>query len=366
MHQIQRLGAHRGIARGKRQTAARRPARIESSSGRARKLMPEPGNGERRPWPPGAVFEFLVRQTLPHLLGGDAIDLTDTIGDDGVDISIRDTDGRVSLIEVKYPTPSTGARLDHVKRHLSAAAKNYARQNLDAPRPRLILVVPGTLSNDHTEYLRESGIEVVDGPALRTVEAPVPNMAWPDWIEQSHRPETASFESGVAAGLAEIAPGRTHWSRYQRFVTDTLSRALCPPLDTPLTEFSNTSGINRRDIIFRNYAESGFWSFLRNHYEAHYIVVDAKNYQDGIEKNDVLQVANYLSPHGAGLFGMIVTREGQKQSSELTRMEQWVGHRKMILVLTDSDLIQMANLAEGPESASDLIRQKIEDFRLGF
>jgi hypothetical protein len=76
---------------------------------------------------------------------------------------------------------------------------------------------------------------------------------------------------------------------------------------------------------------------MRTHYGAHYVVVDAKNYRGDVPKNAVLQVANYLSAHGAGLFGVIACRNGGDRSAEITRREQWALHRKMIVIINDDD-----------------------------
>jgi hypothetical protein len=85
---------------------------------------------------------------------------------------------------------------------------------------------------------------------------------------------------------------------------------ISPPLSTPIVELSDESGTNRRDIILPNYAERGFWSFVRERYCADFIVVDAKNHADCVGKTEALQVLNYLKAHGAGLLGLIVSRAG--------------------------------------------------------
>ena len=58
---------------------------------------------------------------------------------------------------------------------------------------------------------------------------------------------------------------------------------------------------NRRDFIFPNYCDTGFWAFLRSRYGADYIVADAKNYSQNVSRKDILQMSNYLKAHGAGL-----------------------------------------------------------------
>jgi hypothetical protein len=95
---------------------------------------------------------------------------------------------------------------------------------------------------------------------------------------------------------------------YQKLVGRTLEYLFCPPLKTPISELGDRPAVNRRDLILPNYAPDGFWKFMRDNYQADYIVVDAKNYRGEVKKKDALQVANYLKPHGAGLFGLIITR----------------------------------------------------------
>ena len=95
-------------------------------------------------------------------------------------------------------------------------------------------------------------------------------------------------------------------------------------------------------------------------------MVDAKNYTGNVKKKEILQIANYLSLHGAGQFGIVISRTGGDKSAELTRREQWIIHRKMIVLLNDDDMRQMISLRAANVDPAELIRQKIEDFRLGF
>jgi hypothetical protein len=124
--------------------------------------------------------------------------------------------------------------------------------------------------------------------------------------------------------------------------------------------------VNRRDIILPNYATDGFWRFLRGTYSAEYVVVDAKNHcgPGAVKKDHVLQLANYLTAAGTGLFGMILTRQRESGSAKVTRREQWLIHRKMILTLTDDDLHQMIASRNTGSPPEEVVRQKLQDFRL--
>lgn len=124
----------------------------------------------------------------------------------------------------------------------------------------------------------------------------------------------------------------------------------------------------RLDFILPNYTTdpSDFWAQMRSLYEAHFVVVDAKNWSGPIDKDEILKIANYLSPHGAGLFGLIISRGGGDDSAQNTMREQWRDHRKMITIFDDSEIKQTLTMRRPGRNPAALIRQKIEDFRLRF
>ena len=130
---------------------------------------------------------------------------------------------------------------------------------------------------------------------------------------------------------------------------------------------ANNSGPTfiHRDLIVPNYTEEGFWSFMRQKYEADYVVIDAKNYTRKVKKQDVLQLANYLKSHGAGLFGLIISRNGGDSfGCEHTLREQWLIHRKLIIVLDDEDIKAMLMAKSDGRRPEEILAGKIERFRL--
>lgn len=79
----------------------------------------------------------------------------------------------------------------------------------------------------------------------------------------------------------------------------------------------------------------------------------------------VFQIANYLKSHGAGLFGLIVSRKrGDTAGCEVTLREHWLVHRKLIVVLDDADIEAMLVAKSDGRPPEELIGSKIEQFRL--
>ncbi len=103
----------------------------------------------------------------------------------------------------------------------------------------------------------------------------------------------------------------------------------------------------------------------RGRYGADYVVVDPKNYKGKVKKPQVLQIANYLKPHGTGTFAIISLRNGPDRGVNVTCREQWSVYGKLVLVITDEDLKAML-LAHGSGGRPDeVLGRAIQDFRLG-
>jgi hypothetical protein len=269
---------------------------------------------------------------------------------------------RSIIIECKSSATFTFERLS------AAIAQLRVYRNL-SPSSKLILAFPGTSSKQASQILRNSRIEIWDLPYL--------SQRFAYQIPKAQHPILQSLLAGVKAvrvksreqilidELDLCRPGKRQWGIYQKLVGAILEQLFCPPLLNPLPQKQDVYDVNRRDYIMPNYAEYGFWSFLRLEYSAHYIVVDAKNHRGKVKKDSILQVANYLKTYGAGLFGLIVCRNGCDRSSTHLLRETWIVDRKLIIILTDYDLKEMLLAKSGGAQPETIIRQTIEDFRLG-
>jgi hypothetical protein len=278
------------------------------------------------------------------------------------------TDKTADVIEVKRESPQTVRRIEAVRQQL-LAYREGANHTFRGRLVQVILAIPDSLTAEKNEQLNADGIAVWDRDFIiqRAREAKLEGRAREllSGLRQGDVFEIPeSPRSSILDRIISLRPGKTDWSLYQKLCRQAFEHLFCPPLDAPIEESVNESKVNRRDFVIPNYANSGFWQFLRVHYRADYIVVDAKNLAGGVGKNHVLQICNYMTHHGTGLFGVIVTRRGSDRSADQTRREQWILHGKMLLVLNDDDLAQMFNNKVVGEDPAVVIRQKVEDFRL--
>jgi hypothetical protein len=267
------------------------------------------------------------------------------------------------LIECKTYTALTSTHIHKVIDQL----KRYRDAYGDC---KMVLAIPATLRDRDMSALNASQIEAWDITFLAQEFAEQIKESQPSYyktllhakITRSSKP---TREQELITGLSTCNPGKADWNIYQRLVGDILESLFCPPLGKPIPELSDKVNTNRRDFIMPNYTDKGFWAFIREKYAADYVVIDAKNYTRKIKKSEVLQIANYLKPHGAGLFGLIISRVGGDTSGcEHTLREQWLVHSKLILVLDDEDVKEMLIAKSDGRTPEEILGQKIERFRL--
>jgi hypothetical protein len=232
-----------------------------------------------------------------------------------------------------------------------------------------VLAFPGRISKDDRAKIERESIEVWDlDYVASTFSKEIHNLPASGFTQlyaiAAAPAPPASPSDRLLARLTKCEPGRDDWVEYQRLIRDIFEFLFTPPLGRPIWESSDHSGANRRDVIFPNYTSEGFWKFLRERYDADFIIVDPKNYKNKVKKAQILQIANYLKPHGAGMFAIIACRKGGDAGSITTLREQWAAYRKLIILLTDDDIEAMLLASSSHGNPEDVIGQVIQEFRL--
>jgi hypothetical protein len=252
-----------------------------------------------------------------------------------------------------------GADVANYLRFIAKTAEN------EDPTTEVVLVTSGNLTRAAVASIEGASIQIWDAQKLA-------QLATPDLIEEYFGTTREGVKPGSDAEkanafgetLSRILPGIEKWSVYQALIADILEFLFCPPLAPPRYELADADMRNRRDVIFENPQGSGFWAQVRGDYFAHYIVVDAKNYEEPIGKRPVLDIAHYLKPYGCGMFALLVSRRGPDFGGAHAAREQWIGGNKMIVHLSDMHILEMLDLRAKGGEAQEVIRQQIADFRM--
>lgn len=287
--------------------------------------------------------------------------------DRGIDLIIKDKDN-YKLCEVKMETTFISNRIDNIVKSLKAREERYKKRY---KKVTSVLIFPGEISIENMKILKDNKIEIWDRKYLKeTFNKEILEINNPYFneilysIDKEKDTEYVRKINQKITELKECEPGNENWSNYQKLIGEILEILFCPTLERTIAEKCDYLGANRRDFIMPNYAPNGFWAFVREKYIADLIVIDAKNSSKGINKGDILQIANYLKRSGLGLFGLIIGRKYNQKTIAPTLREKWIAENKMIVLLEDKDIEQMLIQKRDNLEPETVIRQKIEEFRI--
>lgn len=105
------------------------------------------------------------------------------------------------------------------------------------------------------------------------------------------------------------------------------------------------------------------WQMLVQHYNSHFVVFEFKNYSKEIDQNLIYITEKYLFDAALRNVAIIISRKGFSKSAKFAAEGCLKEHGKLILDITNDDLIKMLKLKS--DKAADYILDKLEDFLMG-
>ncbi|PWR72339.1 hypothetical protein [Methanospirillum lacunae] len=149
--------------------------------------------------------------------------------------------------------------------------------------------------------------------------------------------------------------------KYENNICQLLPSIFYPHLDFASEQSRTDSGILIRDLIFYNNRSLSFLQYFYDEYNCRQIVFELKNVKELLPEH-INQVNRYLCEQ-FGKFGIIVTRNPPLPKIVRNTINLWGGNRKCILILSDSDIIQMCNIYENKQRFPiEVINKKYVEF----
>ncbi len=239
---------------------------------------------------------------------------------------------------------------------------------------RGLLMISSTLSEAaKEEFARQGDVLVWDALALSdlldrhaAVRTAAEGMVGAQRNLERLVPSTSSLESPTSefeVRLSQIKPGRSDWRSYEDFCIDLLTYAFSPALRPPRIQTTTDDGLDRRDAIYPIGMGSAFWDNIKYQHAARMVVAEFKNLTEEIGQTEVESLAQYLMPKALRSFGLLCSRLGPSRSAKTARRRAWVEDRKLILFLSDVDLLEIARTrAEGGDPCEVLDAEMDEFF----
>jgi hypothetical protein len=162
-----------------------------------------------------------------------------------------------------------------------------------------------------------------------------------------------------------VPPGPEHFRAFEHVVRVVFNYLFIGELGEGKSQsrtLPEDEGVEIRDLIFANNAESGFWNDLKRKYAASEIVVDAKNKEE-LTRDDLRQLYCYLKP-ALGLWGFIVCRSEQSPTINAFNRTLYrnFSQTRGLLILTDDDLRRMVQIKMRGQNAATYLQDRMSEF----
>jgi hypothetical protein len=164
--------------------------------------------------------------------------------------------------------------------------------------------------------------------------------------------------------LSQLRPGTQNAVQYQVLIRDVFVFLFGDVLKDPKSESRTFLGTLRRDITFRNAADSGPWSDWKNEHQIHSVLlIECKN-KEKLLHDDLRQTACYLGKT-MGRLGILACRK--TTPDDVREILNWFVNNddKYILVVNDEALIDWIKLKDRGENPTDAIADLHRSLREG-
>ncbi|MFI7120402.1 P-loop ATPase, Sll1717 family [Amycolatopsis sp. NPDC049868] len=159
--------------------------------------------------------------------------------------------------------------------------------------------------------------------------------------------------------LKTLPTGRESASGFENLVGNIIRLCLHRPLHNVQDQVRDVDGTMRRDWIASNRAHSGFWSIMRQRYDATQVIFECKNYED-LGASDFHQAYYYMSG-ASGRLVFIIFR-GEVKNHYLSHVKRIHGEKSgLVMLLNDKDLGVFIRQSMNGKVKDDHLQSKYDD-----
>ncbi len=107
-----------------------------------------------------------------------------------------------------------------------------------------------------------------------------------------------------------------------------------------------------------------FWRFVVVQLRSQYVIFECKNYSDMITQMEIATTERYLFPKAFRTVAIVISRKGANQSALTATAGAMRENGKLVLVLSDKEVLDLLSCRDNGEEPSDLLFEKTDQLLL--
>lgn len=160
----------------------------------------------------------------------------------------------------------------------------------------------------------------------------------------------------------DVKPGKSQFSEYEKVCVEALKLLFSDYLSIWEEQQKSNDDLYRFDLIckIKNDVNDDFFSTLNTYFNTRYIVFDFKNYTEQITQKEIYTTEKYLYDKALRKVAIIISRKGI-DSNALQAIKGSIREQgKVILSLTDDDMLQMIQMYNNGNNPTDYLSMKLD------
>lgn len=124
----------------------------------------------------------------------------------------------------------------------------------------------------------------------------------------------------------------------------------------------SNAGLFRFDLIckIKDGANKEFWNMLQTYFSTKYIIFEFKNYKEQISQKEVFTTEKYLYAKGLRNVAVLISANGTDENADKAIRGTLRENGKVIISLSNQDIIKMLRCVMDDTSASDYLGTKLD------
>ena len=175
-----------------------------------------------------------------------------------------------------------------------------------------------------------------------------------------------SSEDVLISKLQNCKPGISESAVYETICADIIDHLFGGNFRQSHRQSSTSDAMFRMDLQCSHKRNTEFWQFIYDQFRSLLVVFEFKNYAAPIDQNLIYITQKYLHPRLSRTVAFMVSRQGFSPHARDAAKGILMESGKLIVDLTDEDLIAMLEMKKCGEDPSEYLMRKVELMFMSF
>ncbi|EOX4430879.1 restriction endonuclease [Vibrio alginolyticus] len=214
-----------------------------------------------------------------------------------------------------------------------------------------------------SEFLKLKELDTSDRMVLEHLNVHInPRQVNYETVNTSH--DDALLGEELLKELYGIPAGREGCYAYEDIVTKILKFLFENDLSGWYEQKQTADDLHRYDLICRALEGSNVWRFISHNLDSRYILFEFKNYKEEIGQAQIYSTEKYLYEKAKRKTCFLISRKGASKSAQIACAGAMREHGKLIICLSDSDLVDFIHCKVSGEDHNELLFEKVDSFMM--